>query len=323
MFSIIVPVYNVKSYLSECINSVLSQDYQNFELILVNDGSSDGSDIICDQYALLDNRITVIHQQNQGLSVARNTGINIACGDYIIFLDSDDYWLTNDLLSQFYSRISIKNVDVISFNFAKVRNGTFNNPYFSEKSMPEELKGNDSLKYLTDRNLWIACAWNKVIRRSLFEKYDLEFISGITAEDIDWCMRLAINAENFDYISDVLVAYRQRNNSITKNITIDKIQILIYNIENSYLILTDSQQQVKSIFLKSYLGYVFATSFFAISSLEFYSIKKYFIDFLKNRKKMLFWSNHRKVRIIRILINIFGVKLTVFLIHFAMVLLRR
>ena len=89
--SIIVPVYNVKKYITQCIDSVLNQEYINIELILIDDGSNDGSEIICEEYAQKDDRIKVIHKKNEGQSIARNLGIDIASGKYIFFLDSDDY----------------------------------------------------------------------------------------------------------------------------------------------------------------------------------------------------------------------------------------
>lgn len=89
--SIIVPVYNVKNYLSDCLDSILNQTYRDFEMILVDDGSTDGSGELCDQYAAQDERISVIHQKNQGLSVTRNHGIARAKGEYLMFVDSDDY----------------------------------------------------------------------------------------------------------------------------------------------------------------------------------------------------------------------------------------
>ena len=97
-FSIIVPVYNIKDYIERCIHSVLNQTYANFELILVDDGASDGSEILCDCYAQKHANIKVIHKTNAGLSSARNAGLKIASGNYIIYLDGDDFWIENTLL---------------------------------------------------------------------------------------------------------------------------------------------------------------------------------------------------------------------------------
>lgn len=116
LISIIVPVYNVESFISECINSVLIQSYKNFELILVNDGSTDNSPAICEQYASKDKRIKVIHKANGGLSDARNWGLKSSSGEYVVFLDSDDYWNDGNALFSLYSLLNkYSNVDVVFF----------------------------------------------------------------------------------------------------------------------------------------------------------------------------------------------------------------
>ena len=98
MISVIVPIYNNEKYLAKCIDSILVQEYRDFELILIDDGSRDGSGSICDQYAIQDERIVVIHQKNKGVSVARNKGLSIARGNYVTFIDSDD-WVMPEYLS--------------------------------------------------------------------------------------------------------------------------------------------------------------------------------------------------------------------------------
>ena len=103
-FSIIVPVYNVEQYLENCINSVLNQSYRNFQLILVDDGSKDSSGEICDRFAQKDSRVKVMHKQNAGVSGARNTGIEIATGQFICFIDSDD-WIESDYLQKIVDEI--------------------------------------------------------------------------------------------------------------------------------------------------------------------------------------------------------------------------
>ena len=116
--SIIIPVYNVEPYLRRCIDSVLEQTMQDYEIVVVNDGSTDNSGSICDQYANQYDQIRVIHKQNGGLSDARNTGIKAATGDYILFLDSDDY-LDTDALEKLWTGVN-KNVDIIIGGYKKI-----------------------------------------------------------------------------------------------------------------------------------------------------------------------------------------------------------
>lgn len=118
-FSIIVPVYDVEKYLEQCVKSVLMQTFHDFELILVDDGSPDGCGAMCDLFAASDQRVKVIHQSNSGLSAARNSGIKIMSGQYVLFLDSDDYWIRNDFLEILWNRIEQVEPDLVSF---KIKN---------------------------------------------------------------------------------------------------------------------------------------------------------------------------------------------------------
>ena len=114
--SVIIPVYNSCSYLGACINSIRNQSYENVEIILVDDGSTDGSEKVCDQFAEKDNRIIVIHQKNSGTSVARNTGLRAASGDYIMFMDNDDYWNDTFCLEKIVEQLNESNADVLMFS---------------------------------------------------------------------------------------------------------------------------------------------------------------------------------------------------------------
>ena len=118
LISIIIPVYKVEPYLRKCLDSVVQQTYRNLEIILVDDGSPDSCGAICDEYATKDERITVIHQENKGLSAARNAGLDIATGDYIQFVDSDD-WIEPDALATVLSIAEDHHVDIVCFGFNK------------------------------------------------------------------------------------------------------------------------------------------------------------------------------------------------------------
>lgn len=121
LISVIVPVYNVKDILYKCIDSILNQSYKNIELILIDDGSTDGSGKICDEYSQNDSRVKVIHNKNQGVSAARNTGLDVISGEYLIFVDSDDM-ICSDLIEKTYSFISSKKLDAALFSY-KISSG--------------------------------------------------------------------------------------------------------------------------------------------------------------------------------------------------------
>ena len=127
-FSIIIPIYKVEVYLHQCVDSVLAQSYKNIEVILVDDGSPDSCPRICDEYAAKDERIKVIHKPNGGLSDARNSGLKIANGDYVIFLDSDDYYNNTQFLQDIHDQLFFKNADVLFFRriyFIDGKNNSF------------------------------------------------------------------------------------------------------------------------------------------------------------------------------------------------------
>ena len=117
-FSIIVPAYNVAQYIEECIESILNQDYDNYEIIVVDDGATDETPKILDEIASKSEKVRVIHQKNGGLSAARNSGIEAALGDYILFLDGDDFWSEKSFLTEVNKKINEKNVDVVIYSYS-------------------------------------------------------------------------------------------------------------------------------------------------------------------------------------------------------------
>ena len=214
--SIIVPIYNVEKYIHQCVNSVLNQTYRNFQLILIDDGSPDSCPNICDEYALKDKRIKVIHKENGGLSDARNFGIKEATGDYLLFLDSDDYWNDDDfLLNISKTIITVKEVDVINFGFIK---------YFplSEQYIPE--KRNFSLfKEISETN-------REYIRKLL--ENDLFFEKGLRSEDMAWCGNILYLMPLMTCINTQPYVYRQeRADSITGTVDVSHLNDIIGMIE--------------------------------------------------------------------------------------------
>ena len=165
--SVIVPVYNVEKYLEKCIDSILSQTFKNFEIILVDDGSTDSCGIICDEYERLDNRVKVIHKINGGLSSARNSGLEIASGEYVAFVDSDD-WIDKNMYQELYNEAKKNNADIVQCKFIKAKdeNVSIYNNEFNEV----EVIGNlDALCNLyNERCIETVVTWNKLYKRYLF-----------------------------------------------------------------------------------------------------------------------------------------------------------
>ena len=218
MISIIIPVYNVEKYLDKCIQSILNQSYKNFELILIDDGSTDHSKNICDKWHKLDSRIKTIYQKNTGVSKARNKGLSIAKGQYITFIDSDD-WIAQDYLQTLITYIQKYNVDIIV-------SGIYNSfsQYFTERiSLTESkcLNFKDAAKFhqlMTSQYMTSpAC---KLYKKELIDKYNILFNEKINlAEDREFNLRY-INVAQTGYITSYVGYYYRRDteNSLTKKI---------------------------------------------------------------------------------------------------------
>ena len=190
-FSVIIPVYQVEQYLRQCIDSVLRQSFTDYEVILVDDGSTDGSTAICREYAGRDSRVRMIRQANGGLSAARNTGVGAARGDYLIFLDSDDYWLTASGLGQIDRCLSDGRTDAVFWRYRKVAED--DNAFCDEPSESFGAAYCESPGQLIDfirSGSLVACAWDLAVSRALFARGGLDFEPGAFSEDVEWLTRL-------------------------------------------------------------------------------------------------------------------------------------
>lgn len=211
LISVVVPVYNVENYLSICIESIIYQDYKNIEIILVDDGSTDSSGKICEKYKLLDNRIRVIHQQNGGLSNARNVGIKIAKGEYIGFVDSDD-WIAKKMYSTLISLCEEKETDIAVCERILVEsdfiddNGTSGEVYIASTD--------EALDVLYKDEKYYSHAWNKLYKRELFD--NIQFPNGKTFEDIYIMHDIFSLSKRVAFIDKGLYYYRSRYNSIAR-----------------------------------------------------------------------------------------------------------
>ncbi|MCR5670834.1 MAG: glycosyltransferase [Butyrivibrio sp.] len=212
LISVIVPVYNVEPYLMECLDSILGQSFSSFELIIVDDGSTDGSPMICDTYKNTDERIKVIHKENGGLSSARNAGLDIALGEYVCFIDSDDR-IAPDFLEKLLDRINEKAADIAfcDVDFSRMKGACEKDVdvlNLTSKNAREWLYDHNSREYVL---MVITC--NKLFRRALFE--DLRYPEGRLHEDEFMIWPLLNRAKRIVYISEKLYLYRDNEAGIT------------------------------------------------------------------------------------------------------------
>ncbi|AXI10771.1 capsular biosynthesis protein CpsJ [Oceanobacillus zhaokaii] len=211
--SIIVPVYNVEQYIHKCIDSILAQSFKDFELIIVNDGSTDNGGRICDEYATLDNRITVFHKENGGLSSARNKGISLAKGNYIAFVDSDDF-VHPKMYEILFNYVVSSSADIAICDYQEVNEDEKNEIEKLEfDSRVEKYNNVEALYQLyTTKGLQFVIACNKLFKSSLFNK--IKFEEGMIHEDEFMAHRILYESEIIIYLPVKLYFYLQRKGSI-------------------------------------------------------------------------------------------------------------
>ena len=249
LISVIIPVFQAESYLHRCIDSILSQTHTNLELILVDDGSTDRSGSICDQYATKDNRVRVIHKENAGVSAARNSGLKISNGSYITFIDSDDY-VAPEYLEQLVrtdADLAVCGCFVVSESGEKsVLISTADNHCNATPSTIAEWFDNDYLKYV----------WGKLFRRNIIEDHCLQFDTRISlGEDTLFVMQYALVCNNLASISSNLYFYiKYPSGTLTKQLT--HHMVLSNSLRDSLLdkILSDNNIPSKTFYTAQYVS---------------------------------------------------------------------
>lgn len=207
--SVIVPVYNVEPYLRRCIDSIVNQTYNNLEIILIDDGSPDNCGRICDEYANKDSRISVIHQKNGGLSVARNSGMDVATGDYIAFVDSDDY-IASDMYKSMISILENNNLDIVCCGDYRV---VGDKVYGNEGSGALKIFSQDEIIYKALLDYQVA-AWNKVYKYDVTK--DIRFPVGRKFEDTATSYLFFSKSKKVGVIDRAYYYYFKNINSITQ-----------------------------------------------------------------------------------------------------------
>ena len=306
-FSVVIPVYNVEKYLRDCVDSVLSQSFEDFELILVDDGSKDSSGAICDEYAAKDERVKVIHKENGGQSTARNAGIDAASGEFAVFLDSDDLICDNNFFSDVKTAIE-ENTDVVVFRYCK---------YYEDKRIDGcgiNLSGVfstnkvDFLRELVKRDAFFCSCWSKCTRMSILKDNGIRFDENLSCEDMDWYYNVVSKASNYKVIDKPFVYYRQRLNSVTSSFKKKSITDYIYTVEvwNGKLNAIEDSEE-KSVMLSS-LAKLYCNLLIAYSrhAKELKDCKKKIFSF----KHLLSYNLNPRVKKISMFAKVFGLGIT-------------
>lgn len=257
--SVIIPVYNVAQYIRHCVDIVLRQTYRNLEIILVDDGSTDNSGQICDEYAATDSRIRVIHKPNGGLSDARNVGFSLATGEYVLFLDSDDEWGSTDFVERLVIQAEQEHNDVILFELVR----------FSDEEeciqshaiyCDEDFCGSPSgvMYQLVRKNEFSMSACQKMIKISVLKDNNITFPEGLFGEDMDWIMRLWPCVKSVGFNNNVCYRYRVRKGSITTTFRLKNAEDFAWTLETWKAHWENSQNPHRRIYL-GYLAYLYVT----------------------------------------------------------------
>lgn len=231
-FSIILPVYKVEKFLRFCIDSILHQTFTDFEVILVDDGSPDSCPQICDEYAIKDKRVRVIHQHNTGQAGARNAGLELAKGEYICYVDSDDYLIDRYVLQKLAEKTK-NNPDIVHYKFVEwfEGDGHIANCKFDYKVKTEERSVADIYCDLIDKDAYYNSAWSKIIRRELLINNNIRFEKGIVGEDNEWYYHVVMVAKSLVLVDEALYVYRRRKGSTTTSTKRKNLEDQLYVLD--------------------------------------------------------------------------------------------
>ena len=243
LISIVVPIYNVELYLKRCIESIQRQTYSNIEIILVNDGSTDESGNICEEYAKADKRIKVIHKKNSGPSESRNIGIDTATGIYIAFIDADDF-IHEEFVEKLHTLAKKNHAEIVICNYLRGKEEDFEKCNRQNKTEVIVYESTEMLQNWHGQYKHLETViWNKLYKRDLFEKNRIRYpIDCISGEDVQITHLLVAGAKRIAITNEVLYYYYRNNKSITSNVSKEKVAVneasqrrrLTFFLENGY-----------------------------------------------------------------------------------------
>jgi len=309
MISIVIPVYNVAPYLKRCVQSVLRQTYKDLEVILVDDGSTDGSGELCDQLASTDTRIQVIHQKNQGLSGARNTGIRQATGEYIAFIDSDDEWLFDDGLEKLLKTTS-DSKDLIIFKGVNIWKDGRRTPFgdYDVEHISHLPDAQAVFSHLVEAQLFQMSACFLLIRRKFLADNELYFPNGLISEDVQWSLILWQHVHSLCVTNLEFYGYHHHSNSISTTISLRVYES--YDKIFLYWKVQCNQGCVNATAIMTYLSLLWVSISYIYYRLKT-DEKPIAFNILKHHADLFLHATTPKSRRVAKILKIFGVKNTI------------
>ena len=318
--SFILPIYNVEKYLSECVESILVQTYRDFEILLVDDGSPDNCPALCDEWAKKDSRIKALHKPNGGLSDARNYGLEHAQGDYVIFVDSDDFWVNKDCLQRLMNVVNAHpECDFIGFNCSYYYSDTktFNKWVAYDESLSKPTDKDTVLRSLVASGTFPMSACLKILKRKSLSEINLNFIKGLLSEDIPWFIDLLEGTKKCMFINDYIYAYRQGVvGSISNSFSVRNFNSILRIIDNELQKLEGRTFNEKTKdYIKSFLAYELCICLGGLGQLE-KSVRNEYYEKLKPYKWLLKFRQNPKVKKVALINSLLGFRVTRYFLEF-------
>lgn len=310
--SCIIPVYKVEAYLRQCVESLTHQTYRDIEIILVDDGSPDGSPQLCDTLASEDSRIKVIHKENGGLSDARNAGLLAATGEYVVFVDGDDFWLDNNALQQLVDVVKPE-LDFIGYNcsYYYPDSKTYSAWVAYDEVLEKPTDKNTAMRTLVKSGTFPMSACLKLMKRSFLIDNKLFFKKGQIAEDIPWFINVLDATKKCCFVNQYIYAYRQNVVGSITNTRGRKSFDHLFDIFKTELSLVESRsfnEEAKNA-LKSFLAYEYCIL------LTYKGIDKKTKRELLNYKDVLTYDLNPKVKKASRIYKTFGISATTFALN--------
>lgn len=339
LVSVVVPIYNVEQYLDRCINSIVNQTYNNLEILLIDDGSPDRCPEMCDEWAKKDNRIKVIHKENQGLGMARNTGIENATGDYICFFDSDDY-VSEELINSCVEMMHKYHPDIVAYGFYRVEDK--NTVKLIVPNTPKEFYSNEEIADFVLPNFigkdlntgtdhkFVPSACSCLFDLNLIKNSNIRFYSErqIISEDVYFMFHLFAFVKSFCVIPKPYYYYYKNSNSLTNVYREDRF-LKIKDFYNDIVSLSDElgySESIKYQLIQPFINYTIGAIKQIVRTCDKKSSSKLLKEILKDRlfesavkqyntkhetltKKILFLAfRHKDVLLLKLLVRLKGDK---------------
>ena len=309
-FSIVIPVYQVKQYLPQCIDSILMQSFPDYELILVDDGSSDASPQICDDYAKVNGCIRVIHQCNRGPSAARNAGIRAAQGEYILLVDADDFLPECGILQELSDQLEEKQVDVLLFRIQAWDKGSNtyrlkNKPF--DFTVLDRFDHNETLHYLFKPRHFPTGVYSLCVRRSLLIDREIFFVEGIKSEDYDWIFCVLRDCGRIHATNAIFYTYRvNRPGSITKTKNLNNLRDLV-SVAEKWSDAPGFTDPILRRDVQNYAAYIYATALVVAGSFP-KDQRKLAAGVLKEHRRAIRGARWFSIRLIRVIVCVLGIE---------------